>query len=96
MASADASYYAGYTSGFRNGQDSAQAVIGIHYIPTAEERAASIDFKGDENFRQGWLDGWARAVQPYREFQARELHVTTSQDWVNRRFPPYWKGVTSA
>jgi len=78
------SYAEGYQVGRTNAERSGQSVIGIYYMPTAEERARSVDFKGDDKRRAGWLAGWADGAAPFRAFQERELGVTTAEQWHNR------------
>jgi hypothetical protein len=63
-------YAAGYKIGYENAAYSGKyAVDRGRYVPTAEERARSVDFKGNDQLRAGWLAGWAAAIGPYRSQQ---------------------------
>lgn len=58
-------YSDGYAVGFTNGQYSAPYAIDHgHRVPTAEQRAQSIDFHGNAARRAGWLAGWTAAIEP--------------------------------
>lgn len=82
--SESASYSEGYRVGRTNAEGSGQGVIGAHYMPTADERARSVDFKGDDDSRAGWLAGWTDGAAPFRDFQERELGVTSAAGWIAR------------
>lgn len=84
-------WHKGYASGYKNAVYSGENCIGVNYIPTAEERAASIDFKGNEDHRSGWLAGWSAAVGPFREFQKREMSITSVMQLIERRKGYYFR-----
>jgi hypothetical protein len=60
-------YEVGYKVGYENAFYSGKwAIDHGKYLPTAEERASCVDFKGFDQFRAGWLAGWTAATEPYR------------------------------
>lgn len=46
----------------------------MHYVPTADERAQTIDFKNNDARRTGWLVGWDQAVEPFRRLAGIHDH----------------------
>jgi hypothetical protein len=72
------SYTEGYINGYANAQYSGQyALDHYHYVPTADERAQSINFRGNDGLRRGWLVGWRISIAEARAIQADQTRKST-------------------
>jgi hypothetical protein len=72
------SYTEGYITGYANAHYSGQwALDHWRYVPTADERATSINFRDNAELRRGWLEGWRIAIADARTIQlARYSNLT--------------------